>query len=150
MPTIDVSRPAQIVDGLIRQSYTYYNQDTGAIESKSFVLEDEQEKSVSRSILNSIDETIRDYVDTAIDETITDIVINNISANVDYVTEVLTDSNKLYTTSFPYVDDSISIFLNGINVTSDSTLQTDTTFILHNDYFPLNESDKVFVSYVKK
>lgn len=150
MPTIDVSRPAQVVDGLVRQSYSYYNEDTGAIESKSFILEDEEGKSVSQSILNSIDNTIRNYVDSAIDETVTDIVINNITANVSYVTEILIDNNQVYTTSFPYVDDSISVFLNGINVTSDSTIQTDTTFILHSEYFPLDEMDKVFVSYVKK
>lgn len=151
MPTLNITTPARIVDGSIKQYYSFYNEETGRIEKRTLLVEDDEVRSVSNSVTDSIDSQIRQTVNQSIDQTINQIIVNNIEATIEFVTESLSVGQTLnISTSFAFSASSISVYLNGLNITDDCTFG-ESLITLNEDYSEVIEADsKLLVSYLKK
>ena len=132
MPVIDVKRFARKIDNKITQKYQFFNEDTGDLEIRNMIIEDTIEQSVS---LNAVDAINRTATLSVIVEEIT----NQISSN----------QNNIFTTQNNYIPNSLSVFYNGLNITSDISETDNDAFTIDSIYNNFDNEDKLVISYVK-
>ena len=135
MPVIDIRRPAKIVNGLVQQTYQFYNEETNSLEFRTQLIEDSEERSISNSI---------------------EIVQSGGSANlfIENISNQLASGKIDYTISNTYNRRSLSVYYNGLNVSSDITeVRTNgsyNSFTFKTEYASfISENDIIIISYSK-
>ena len=132
MPVIDVKRFARKIDNKIKQKYQFFNEDTGELEVRNMIIEDTIEQSVS---LNAVD---------AINKTVTlSVIVENITS------QISSNQNNVFFTENNYIPNSLSVFYNGLNITSDISETDNDAFTIDSIYDNFDNEDKLVVSYVK-
>lgn len=151
MPTLNINRPAIMVDGLIKQRYSYYNSVSGLVEKRTHIIEDEEFKTVSKSVIDNVNEKIQNTVYSSITESVVQVIIDNVNSSISFVTEVVNlDFIPIISTGYEFASNSLSVYLNGINITDNCIILSNKTFSIDSEYGVDNSGEfKVLVSYIR-
>lgn len=109
--------------------YTAINPETGALETRTQILEDTEVRAITNNITNTIETTLS-------------IQIEDVSAQI--------SAGKLnYEVSQSYQPQSLAVYYNGLMISSDIESKIDSGFTINSDYSSIiNSGDTLIVSYV--
>lgn len=109
--------------------YTVVNPETGALETRTQILEDTEVRAITNNVTNVIETTLS-------------IQIKDLSGQI--------ASGKLtYDVGQNYQPQSLAVYYNGLMISSDISSKTANTFAIKSDYSSIISSgDTLFASYV--
>ena len=109
--------------------YTVVNPETGALETRTQILEDTEVRAITNNVTNVIETTLS-------------IQIKDLSGQI-------TSQNLTYDVGQSYQPQSLAVYYNGLMISSDVSSKTENTFTIKNDYSGIiNSGDTLFASYV--
>ena len=131
MPTVSFTRLATVADdGSYQREYLAKDPNTGIVSVRTEILEDTIVKSISNTVITNISTSLT-------------MKVENISTQV-------TSNGKLnYLTTNKYIDNSLNVYYNGLQVAADISETGDKAFSFNGDYSSIiNPNDVLIVSYI--
>lgn len=109
--------------------YTVVNPETGALETRTQILEDTEVRAITNNVTNVIETTLS-------------IQIKDLSGQI-------TSGKLTYDVGQNYQPQSLAVYYNGLMISSDISSKTANTFAIKSDYSSIISSgDTLFASYV--
>lgn len=123
------------------------------MEYRNSILEDVQDRSITRSINSGIDDLVTDKVTIQVDDSVQQIVQNEISVSTNFkvenISQQISNGNLNYSSSSSYKENSLSVYYNGMNVTFDVIENGDRSFSFKDDYSSIiSDGDIIILSYL--
>ena len=134
MAIVNIVRPAIFNSTNNRFEQTYLTKNTdGTISRRTSIVEDTENQAIKNSATEAATEAAKEIS----------------AANFFVDTNLIQGNNLTYSTVYDFLEDSISIYCNGLNVTKDVTIGL-KEFTFPGDYNSIIDEDSiVFATYVK-